>query len=63
MAGVVDNGDCVREASGNLTVGSCYCKPNVMGRACDTCKPGFFDLQATNPDGCEGTFKMVIGIL
>lgn len=35
----------------------CQCKPNVQGPSCDQCKPGFFNLTQTNPDGCvlQGT--------
>ncbi|ESN90081.1 hypothetical protein HELRODRAFT_91040 [Helobdella robusta] len=33
--------------------GQCKCKRNVEGRQCDTCKPGFFNLQGSNPQGCE----------
>lgn len=34
----------------------CLCKPNVEGAACDTCQPGKFNLQETNPDGCTDCF-------
>ncbi|XP_055037654.2 laminin subunit alpha-1 [Misgurnus anguillicaudatus] len=34
----------------------CLCKVNVMGSNCDLCKQGFFNLQATNPDGCTECF-------
>ncbi|XP_071494817.1 LOW QUALITY PROTEIN: usherin-like [Diadema antillarum] len=33
--------------------GTCDCKPFTTGRTCDTCQTGYFDLQATNPNGCE----------
>ncbi|CAJ1055766.1 laminin subunit beta-4 [Xyrichtys novacula] len=34
--------------------GQCVCKENVEGQRCDLCKPGFFDLRADNPAGCQG---------
>ncbi|RVE52213.1 hypothetical protein evm_003132 [Chilo suppressalis] len=30
----------------------CYCKKHVRGQACNDCKEEYFNLQATNPDGC-----------
>ena len=30
----------------------CECKENVMGRICDTCEPGYWDLDRNNVDGC-----------
>lgn len=30
----------------------CKCKDRVIGRTCDTCKPGFWNLDAQNPLGC-----------
>lgn len=38
----------------NSTIGQCMCKANVMGRACDTCKNGYFNLTTDNEDGCNG---------
>jgi hypothetical protein len=35
--------------------GYCLCKQNVHGMLCDRCPYGFFNLDAANPDGCEGT--------
>ena len=35
------------------TNGQCNCRENVIGRACDTCRPGFFNLNGANPLGCE----------
>ncbi|CAF88527.1 unnamed protein product, partial [Tetraodon nigroviridis] len=29
---------------------------NVMGANCDLCKPGFYNLQASNPLGCTDCF-------
>ena len=31
----------------------CECKDRVTGRICDTCKEGYFNLNANNIDGCE----------
>ena len=30
--------------------GHCQCKPNVMNRQCDRCKPGFYGF---GPEGCK----------
>ena len=45
-------------------VGQCNCKSNVIGQTCDTCRPNFFNLSASNPEGCSacdcntaGTFE------
>ncbi|XP_033823066.1 laminin subunit beta-3 [Periophthalmus magnuspinnatus] len=32
--------------------GSCRCKTNVEGSACDRCKQGFYNLVSSNPQGC-----------
>ncbi|KAH9496293.1 hypothetical protein Btru_018041, partial [Bulinus truncatus] len=42
-------GGCGIVTSGLL----CECKDKVMGRICDTCKPGYWNLDRKNPDGCE----------
>ena len=35
--------------------GQCECKANVEGVACTTCQSGYYSLDASNPDGCQGT--------
>ena len=32
--------------------GKCSCKSNVEGARCDTCKAGFYNLSAADPQGC-----------
>ncbi len=45
--------------SGNCTepVGQCSCKNGTMGIKCNICKPGLWDLRASNPDGCRVCFQ------
>jgi laminin, alpha 3/5 len=31
----------------------CQCKERVQGRICDQCRPLYWNLNASNPDGCE----------
>ena len=38
----------------DLVAGRCICKRLVMGRRCDTCMDGYWNMKADNPDGCEG---------
>ena len=33
--------------------GQCDCKPKVQSRRCNQCIDGYFNLNKTNPDGCE----------
>lgn len=54
LAGTEDDGLC--ESSNfdmNITAGQCHCKKNVIGLKCDECKSGFWNLDESNPDGCE----------
>ncbi|XP_053562666.1 laminin subunit beta-3 [Bombina bombina] len=44
--GSVDGRSC------NQMNGRCNCKENVGGERCDQCKPGFYSLSASNPQGC-----------
>lgn len=32
--------------------GSCFCKPNVGGRRCSSCKQGYYNYSSLNPLGC-----------
>lgn len=41
------------EGIGGEIAGQCFCKDNVVGMTCNTCRVGFFGLSAENPDGCE----------
>ncbi|XP_051906157.1 laminin subunit gamma-3 [Hippocampus zosterae] len=36
--------------------GACRCKANAEGGGCGRCKPGFFNLQGSNPAGCQPCF-------
>ncbi|XP_024086177.1 laminin subunit beta-1 [Cimex lectularius] len=50
--GAVDGGLCnsPKDVYGSRV---CHCKENVEGDSCDVCKPGFWNLQSSNPKGCE----------
>ena len=52
--GITDSGNCTQnEGAGGEIVGQCFCKSNVIGLKCDTCRASFFGLSADNPDGCS----------
>ena len=36
----------------NQDNGTCSCKLSVEGENCDRCKPGFYNLRQSNPQGC-----------
>lgn len=36
-----------------MSAGDCSCKQNVQGRACDTCRPGYFNLSSEHELGCQ----------
>jgi len=38
----------------DLVAGRCICKRLVVGRRCDSCMDGYWNMKADNPDGCEG---------
>ena len=42
------------DAVHDLVAGRCICKRLVVGRRCDTCMDGYWNMRADNPDGCEG---------
>ena len=46
------DGGCDSVPEGTL----CTCKERVTGRICDTCKPLFWSLEASNDEGCRGTY-------
>eukprot|EP00079_Xenopus_tropicalis_P036607 XP_017950378.1 PREDICTED: laminin subunit alpha-3 [Xenopus tropicalis] len=54
--------DCMCEVQGTIsgigechkTEGDCYCKTNVCSASCDTCKDGYYLLEARNYFGCKG---------
>lgn len=52
-----------RDLRCNVETGICSCRPNVIGRSCDKCRPGFFgfpncqlcrcDIRGTTPEICD----------
>ena len=54
LPGVRNNGDCARVPGEGVSVGDCSCKDLTMGRTCDQCVPGYFNLTADKPLGCQG---------
>ncbi|XP_071996224.1 usherin isoform X2 [Engystomops pustulosus] len=48
QAGTLNNSQNCEELGGQ-----CRCKVNVGGRRCDQCKDGYYNLQESNPDGCQ----------
>ncbi|XP_029973802.1 basement membrane-specific heparan sulfate proteoglycan core protein isoform X2 [Salarias fasciatus] len=63
---LIPHGKCIPNQSskcdnrGSISSSSspCSCKSNVAGALCDECKPGFFHLSETNPEGCLRCFCM-----
>jgi hypothetical protein len=45
--------ECSQYISGQPDFGVCACKANAAGRACDECSPRFYNLTASNPNGCS----------
>lgn len=54
LLGVSGDGDCLRgdNADGSDS-GQCSCNAFVIGRSCDKCKEGHYNLSASNPLGCR----------
>ena len=44
------------EAECNITTGQCSCLPATSSRDCSQCSEGTFNLQSSNPDGCQPCF-------
>uniref|UniRef100_A0A146ME41 Laminin subunit beta-1 n=4 Tax=Lygus hesperus TaxID=30085 RepID=A0A146ME41_LYGHE len=49
--GTVDGGLCDSPSIGNEPM--CHCKSKVTGNNCDHCLPGYWNLDPSNPDGCQ----------
>ena len=41
----------------------CECKERVIGRICDTCIPGYWNLNRNNPLGCAGVYSPIYKFL
>ncbi|XP_036068750.1 basement membrane-specific heparan sulfate proteoglycan core protein isoform X6 [Oryzias melastigma] len=55
------NGNCYscdQRGTQGCTGGLCYCKMNVEGPSCSSCKPGAFHLHQDNQEGCLSCFCM-----
>ncbi|XP_072442898.1 basement membrane-specific heparan sulfate proteoglycan core protein isoform X5 [Chiloscyllium punctatum] len=59
-AGYISNCDSRGTESAESYAGSCVCKANVVGRLCNQCAPGSFNLDDANLDGCLKCFCMGI---
>lgn len=57
--GSLDGGLCdgADDPARGLIAGQCRCKEHVAGPRCDRCRPGFFGLSATNPQGCQRRYR------
>uniref|UniRef100_A0A8D2CU09 Laminin subunit gamma-2 n=1 Tax=Sciurus vulgaris TaxID=55149 RepID=A0A8D2CU09_SCIVU len=42
--------------AGPCDAGRCVCKSSVTGDRCDRCRPGYYHLDAGNPEGCTQCF-------
>uniref|UniRef100_A0A3B3CG13 Heparan sulfate proteoglycan 2 n=1 Tax=Oryzias melastigma TaxID=30732 RepID=A0A3B3CG13_ORYME len=52
------NYSCDQRGTQGCTGGLCYCKMNVEGPSCSSCKPGAFHLHQDNQEGCLSCFCM-----
>lgn len=57
--GSVDDGIC--DSISDQEPGQCHCRTNVHGRQCDVCKEGFWNLNPSNPDGCQNCTCNTLG--
>nr|XP_034979554.1 laminin subunit gamma-2 [Zootoca vivipara] len=56
-AGQIQNCDCDPAGStGQCVSGRCICKAAVEGERCGSCKQGYYNLDAGNPEGCSRCF-------
>eukprot|EP00795_Rhopilema_esculentum_P010926 gene10926-19760_t len=59
--GSINNGSCNQMATGNLTIGQCYCKSNFTGRQCDQCVDGFYGVTVPPIGQCKACGCSSIG--
>ena len=43
---------CQDDSNSSVLAGQCDCKVNTVGRQCNMCKDGFYNLSASHPNGC-----------
>ncbi|XP_066480634.1 laminin subunit gamma-2 [Tiliqua scincoides] len=58
-AGQILNSGCDCDSAGSTgqcSSGHCICKVAVTGDRCDSCKQGYYNLDAGNPEGCSRCF-------
>ena len=56
----LDFSECMCHGPGTISAlnmcdpvsGQCACKPDSVGRMCDTCRDGFYGMTENNPFGC-----------
>ena len=60
-SGSLDDGICDSITDEESEAGACHCKVHVKGRRCDTCKEGFWNLNSTNPEGCQTCTCNILG--
>lgn len=61
--GSLDEGICdsITDPENGIEAGACHCKANVVGRRCDQCRDGFWNLNDTNAEGCESCTCNILG--
>ncbi|OQR67015.1 laminin subunit beta-2-like, partial [Tropilaelaps mercedesae] len=52
-AGSLNEGRCEQYDEDGLTAGKCRCRENVHEQHCDRCRPGYWNLNESNPLGCQ----------